>query len=128
MGRGCTIRSRPTFNPRARKGRREKERFSLRAPRCLRFLFLPAEDVSLAADVCSAAERSALRIDADGHDASAHRLRPKDLQLVAACRQRVADRRRDAILDLEYARLALVVVEGSERMQRVVAGPLDAFL
>jgi hypothetical protein len=47
---------------------------------------------------------------------------------VAARGQRVTGRLRDAVLDLQHAELALVVVERAERMQRVDPRCLDRVL
>src|SRR5262249_27553756 len=84
-----------------------------RAPRS------PPEDVALAPRIGSAAQRAGRRIHADGDDARAHGVGAEDLQPVSARGELVADARRHAILDLEDARFARMIVERAERMQRV---------
>src|SRR5947207_12060282 len=78
---------------------------------------LPAKDVSFAARIGAAAQGSAGRIDADRDDSGAHAVRAEDVQLVSTRRQRVAHYRRDAIFNLERARLAVVTVERAVRVQ-----------
>src|SRR3977135_3941579 len=79
--------------------------------------FSPPKDVPLAPRVGAAAQRAGLRVDADGDHARAHPVGAEHLQLVPARREIVADAWRNAIFDLQHARLALVVVERAERMQ-----------
>src|SRR5436309_708521 len=89
---------------------------------------LPPEEVALSTGIGAAAKRAALRIDADGNDSGAHRVRAEDTQLVAERGQPVADRLRNAVLDLEHAGQALVIVERAEGMERVGPRRLDRLL
>src|SRR6266545_6537370 len=88
----------------------------------------PSENVTLAADVGSAAQRARLRVDSHRHDARRHAVGAEDLELVAAAFELLERRGGNAALDLEDAGLALVIVEGAERMQRVDPRSLDRLL
>src|SRR5260221_10500247 len=85
----------------------------------LRRLWSPSEDVALAPHVGAAAQRAALRIDADGNHAGAHPVRLENFQFVATRNERLAHRVGHAPLDFEEPRLAPVIVERAERMKRV---------
>src|SRR5262245_17269875 len=89
---------------------------------------LPPEDVALAAWIGSAMERPRSRIDADGHHTGAHRKGPEDAELVASSREVVADILRHPVFYLEHPWLALVIVEGAERVQGVEPRRLDSLL
>src|SRR4030095_5795234 len=91
-------------------------------------LRLPAEGVAFAPHIRSAAQRCGPRIDARGDDPGGHAVGAEDLEHVTPPPELLERRRRKSILDLEDTRLALVVLEGAERMERVEARRLDRLL
>ena len=88
---------------------------------------LPAEDIALAAQIGAAAQGGRLRIHAHGAAAGVHALRRRErAQHVAAGAQRVLYGDSDAALDVELPWCVGMILEGTVRVVRVDARPLDS--
>ena len=94
-------------NEKPQRTRRTRMKSSLRSLRSSRLHSdaSPTENVAFAPHVSAAAQRTALRIDADRDNTGAHAVWAEHVQPVAARGQLVAHRLRDAIFDFEHTRV-----------------------